>query len=110
VLTAGDLVWVDFDPAFGHEQSGRRPALVISDSAYNQDSSLVLVCPITRSSKPWPFKIILSNVFPISGHILVDQIKSIDKERILSERIGKIDESLLSDVRGLLVVLFRLAK
>jgi mRNA interferase MazF len=109
VLTAGDVVWVDFDPAFGHEQSGRRPALVISDGAYNQESSFVLVCPITRSSKPWPFKVALSEGLSISGQILVDQIKSIDKNRILSVTVGKIDESLLTHIRGLLGTLLQLA-
>ncbi len=109
MLTAGDVVWVDFDPAFGHEQSGRRPALVISDDTYNQASSFVLVCPITRSPKPWPFKVALSGGLSIEGHILVDQIKSIDKERILSVRGGKIDESLLSHVRGLLGTLLQVA-
>lgn len=102
MLTAGDIVWVDFDPVVGHEQSGRRPALVISDYLYNEASSFILVCPITRSSKPWPFKLALSEGFAISGEILVDQIKSIDKTRVLSVKVGKIDESLLSHVRALL--------
>ncbi len=106
--TAGEVVWVDFDPAFGHEQSGRRPALVISEGTYNQGSSFVLVCPITRSSKPWPFKVALPDGFIISGQILVDQIKSIDKNRIVSVKVGKIDESLLFQIRGLLRTLLQL--
>jgi mRNA interferase MazF len=82
---------------------------VISDETYNQESSFVLVCPITRSSKPWPFKVALSAGFSISGQILVDQIKSIDKNRVLSVRVGRIDESLLSQIRGLLKTLLQLA-
>jgi mRNA interferase MazF len=105
----GDVVWVDFDPAVGHEQAGRRPALVISDETYNQESSFVLVCPITRNSKPWPFKVALSDGSSISGQILVDQIKSIDKKRILSVKVGRIDEGLLSQIRGLLRTLLQLA-
>jgi len=105
LLTAGDVVWVDFDPVVGHEQSGRRPALVISDDQYNEASSFVLVCPITRSSKPWPFKVALSEGLAISGQILVDQIKSIDKGRVLSMKVGTIEEDVLSEVRGLLAQL-----
>lgn len=99
------MVWVDFDPAFGHQQSGRRPALVVSDGIYNQASLFILVCPITRNSKPWPFKISLSDLLPIEGHVLVDQIKSIDKRRVVTPAIGKVDEARLSKIRGLLASL-----
>lgn len=103
--TAGDIVWVDFDPVIGHEQAGRRPALILSDGNYNQMSSFILVCPITSSPRPWPFKIDLSAQLPIGGQILVDQIKSIDKQRIVSPAIGKVEENNLAEVRGLLAVL-----
>lgn len=73
----GEIVWIDFNPRKGHEQSGRRPALVISPKAYNEVSSCVLVCPITTNLSPWPWKIELSGV-EIEGAVLVDQIKSID--------------------------------
>lgn len=105
MVGAGELVWVDFDPSFGHEQSGRRPALVVSDGAYNQTSSFILVCPITRNPKPWPFKISLSGRSSLDGQVLVDQIKAIDKRRVIAPAIGKIDEPLLSEVRGLLASL-----
>lgn len=109
MLCAGALVWVEFDPAFGHEQTGRRPALVLSDKAYNQVSSFVLVCPITRHSKFWPFKVGLAEGMPIAGQILVDQMKSIDKRRVVSPPIGQISDDLLSDVRGRLAALLGLA-
>lgn len=105
MVEAGELVWVDFDLAFGHEQSGRRPALVVSDRTYNQVSSFILVCPITRNPKPWPFKISLSDIPPVDGQVLVDQIKSIDKRRVVMPAIGTIDEALLSKIRGLLASL-----
>ncbi|MGO9005541.1 MAG: type II toxin-antitoxin system PemK/MazF family toxin [Beijerinckiaceae bacterium] len=105
MLAAGELVWVDFDPAFGHEQAGRRPALIISDGKYNEESSFILVCPITRNARHWPFKIVLSDKLPVGGQILVDQIKSIDKRRVVSPAIGTIEESGLAEVRGLLAVL-----
>jgi mRNA interferase MazF len=105
VLEAGELVWVDFDPAFGHEQTGRRPALVVSDRQYNQESSFILVCPVTSNSKPWPFKVPLADALPIEGQVLVDQIKSIDKRRIVSPTLGKIDEGNLANIRRLLATL-----
>ena len=97
-IDLGDLVWVDFDPAFGHEQGGRRPALVMSIASYNESSSFVLVCPITRSERSWPFKVGLPSGGPIAGAVLVDQIKSIDKRRIVSPAAGQIDEPTKSEV------------
>lgn len=105
MVGAGELVWVDFDPAFGHEQSGRRPALVVSDGGYNQVSSFILVCPITRNPKPWPFKISLSDMFVVDGQVLVDQIKAIDKRRVVTPALGKVDDEVLSQIRGLLASL-----
>lgn len=80
---AGDLVYVKFDPAFGREQSGERPGLVLSPGDYNRNSSFVLVCPITSNPKPWPFKFDLGSIYRVSGFVLVDQIKSIDRGRLL---------------------------
>lgn len=108
MLSPGELIWVAFDPAFGHEQMGRRPALVISDERYNLESSFIIVCPITGNSKLWPFKVALSEGMAIAGHILVDQIKSIDKRRVVSPPIGKIDDDLLCDIRLRLAALLGL--
>ncbi len=92
-LCAGDLVWVDFEPAFGHEHGGRRPALVMSVSPYNTRSSFVLVCPITRSRKTWPFHIDLPDNCGIDGAIILDRLKSVDKRRIVSRVAGKRPQS-----------------
>ncbi len=105
MLSPGELIWVDFDPAFGHEQAGRRPAVVVSDAAYNQQSSFIIVCPITRNSKLWPFKVSLGEGISIAGEILVDQIKSIDKRRVVSPSVGRIGDDLLSDIRARLAAL-----
>lgn len=107
-LDVGDLVWVDFDPAFGHEQAGRRPALVMSRASYNEQSSFVLVCPITRSNRPWPFKVGLPTETPFEGAILVDQIKSIDKRRIVSPPSGRLGDKAQADVLAKLAVLIGL--
>lgn len=77
-IDRGEIVWVDFNPQRGHEQAGRRPALVISPAAYNGVSTCVLVCPITSNVGPWPWKVLLPEGNDVSGAVLVDQIKSID--------------------------------
>lgn len=72
----GDLVWLSFDPLAGHEQAGRRPALVLSPAPYNRRASLALVCPITNQAKGYPFEVALPEGLSISGVVLADQVKS----------------------------------
>lgn len=74
----GHIVWIDFDPQSGHEQAGRRPALVISPAAYNEKIGLALLCPITTQVKGYPFEVIIPKGLNVSGVILSDQIKSLD--------------------------------
>jgi mRNA interferase MazF len=74
----GDVVWLTFDPQAGHEQSGRRPAFVISLYAYNQKVGLFIVCPITSQVKGYPFEVPISTKSGIRGVVLADQIKSLD--------------------------------
>ncbi len=74
----GDIVWMDFDPQAGHEQAGRRPALIVSPRAYNQKVGLALLCPITNRCKGYPFEVILPGGMEVSGVVLADQIKSMD--------------------------------
>ncbi len=73
----GDLLWLDFTPHSGHEQAGRRPALVLSPRFYNRKTDLMLCCPITSQVKGYPFEVSVSST-TISGVILADQIKSVD--------------------------------
>jgi mRNA interferase MazF len=79
VPEAGDLVWVDFNPQSGHEQAGRRPALVLSPRLYHARTTLAVVCPITSNTTPYPFKVTLPEGLPIAGAVLADQVKSIDR-------------------------------
>ena len=74
----GDAVWMNFDPQAGHEQSGRRPALGLSPSAYNDKVGLALVCPITSRAKGYPFEVALPPSLTVTGVILADQVKSLD--------------------------------
>lgn len=104
-LEAGDVVWVVFDPAIGHEQAGRRPALVVSSSEYNQRSNYIIVCPISRNVQPWPFKVLIPENTSTSGAILVDQVKSIDREQRVVRRADRVSERVLSEVRSKLAAL-----
>lgn len=74
----GDIVWLDFDPQAGHEQAGKRPAILISPKKYNSKVGLALFQPITSKQKGYPFEVLLPKNLPISGVILSDQIKSLD--------------------------------
>jgi len=74
----GDVVWITLDPQAGHEQAGRRPALVLSPAAYNGRVGLALLCPITNQSKGYPFEVIVPAGMKITGAILSDQVKSLD--------------------------------
>ncbi|PKU26525.1 type II toxin-antitoxin system PemK/MazF family toxin [Telmatospirillum siberiense] len=94
----GDLVWIDFDPQTGHEQAGRRPALVLSPRAYHQVSPYAVVCPITRTVKGYPFEVVLPEGLAVSGAVLADQIKSIDRRSRRIESAGKAPESVVQDV------------
>ena len=78
VPARGDIVWLRFNPGMGHEQVGRRPALVISPSVYNRRVGLALVCPVTSQVKGYPFEVVLPEGLKVQGAILSDQLKSLD--------------------------------
>ena len=94
----GDVVWLTFNPQAGHEQAGRRPAVVLSPAAYNGKVGLALFCPITSQVKGYPFEVALPEGFPISGVILVDQIKSLDWRAREGEKITKLPEKIMKEV------------
>ena len=104
-MDTGDIVWVNFDPAFGHEQAGRRPALVLSNRAYNERASFAIVCPITTSEKPWPFHVSLPAGLRATGSVVVDQIKAIDRRRIVKLPAERIDNASLERIRDLLALI-----
>jgi len=105
VPEAGDLVWLTFDPHVGREQSGRRPALVVSPSSYNRKSELALVCPITSRVKKYPFEVALPPGLPVSGMVLADQLKSLDWSQRRAEFIANPGRDLLEEVLGRLAPL-----
>jgi mRNA interferase MazF len=74
----GDAVWLTFDPQAGHEQAGRRPAVVLSPEAYNSKVELAVFCPITAQKKGYPFEVEIPSGLKVSGVVLADQVKSLD--------------------------------
>ena len=74
----GDVIWLNFDPQAGHEQAGRRPALVISPAKYNRGSGLAVVCPITTRVKGYPFEVPVPTGLAVTGVVLADQVKNMD--------------------------------
>ena len=74
----GDVVWITLNSQSGHEQAGRRPAVVLSPGIYNEKVELAILCPITNQIKGYPFEVLMPDGLPVSGVILADQIKSLD--------------------------------
>ena len=74
----GDVVWITLNPQAGHEQAGRRPAVVLSPAAYNGKVGLAILCPITNQIKGYPFEVLIPSGMAVSGAILADQVKSLD--------------------------------
>ncbi len=107
VPDAGDIVWLDFDPQAGREQAHRRPALVLTDQAYNRASGLVVVCPLTRTRKPYPFALPVV-VDQVEGAVLVDHLKSMDWKARSAAFHSKAESALLNRVRAYLTVFLRL--
>ena len=94
----GDAVWVSFDPQSGHEQAGRRPALVLSPSAYNQKVGLAVFCPITSQINGYPFEVVIPGGLGVTGAVLSDQVKSLDWQARNAELICSLPEETVSQV------------
>ena len=94
----GDIVWLDFDPQSGSEQTGHRPALVISPKMYNAKVGLALFCPITNQVKNYPFEVKLPPGLKTSGVILSDHIKSLDWKARNASFIEKSPNYITNDV------------
>ena len=94
----GDIVWLQFNPQAGHEQSGIRPALVISPKSYNSKVGLALFCPITTKIKGYPFEVDIPEKSKSSGTILSDQIKSLDWRVRNAKKIERIPDEVIQEV------------
>ena len=98
----GDFVTLTFDPQSGHEQKGRRPALVISNTLFNEKTGLAIVCPVTTTERGFPFHVAIKGNPDISGFVMVEQVKSIDYCSRRIKRIGKAEDNLLEEVLAIL--------
>lgn len=96
----GNLVILSFDPSSGHEQKGRRPALIISNEVFNKALGLAIACPITNTDRNFPFHIKLE-AKNLKGFIMTEQIKSIDFNARKVKFVKKVDEDTLNQVLGI---------
>ncbi len=94
----GALVWLEFSPHRGHEQAGRRPAIVLTTKEYHERSPLAVVCPITSRDRGWPMEVKLPLGLPVSGVVLVDQIRSLDRIVRYMEIIGQAPRDVLDEI------------
>lgn len=103
----GDVVWLQFNPQAGHEQAGKRPALVLSPKEYNQKTGLALFCPITSKVKGYPFEVKLPKELPVEGVILADQIKNLDWISRSAQFACKIPVEIMQEVTLKIETLFK---
>ncbi len=109
VPEAGDLIWLNFTPQAGHEQAGRRPALVLSPAIYNDKASLAVVCPVTSQAKGYPFEVSLPKGLRLPGVILADHLKSLDWRERRAEQAGRVPRSVLDETLDRVSVLLGLS-
>ncbi len=101
----GEIIWLEFNPQAGHEQAGRRPALVVSPGSYNRKVGRALFCPVTSQVKGYPFEVVLPPGLEVQGAILSDQVKSLDWRVRRARRIGRIPPSVLDEAVGRILAL-----
>ena len=98
----GDLLVLTFDPQAGHEQRGRRPALVVSNDLFNRHTGLCIACPITHTRRDYPFHVSIPEGQAVTGFVMVEQVKSIDFRSRKARRIGKAPAQVLEEALSIL--------
>jgi mRNA interferase MazF len=98
----GDFVAVTFDPQSGHEQKGRRPALVVSNDLFNERTGLAIVCPLTTTDRMYPFHVPVTDNPNVTGFVMVEQVKSIDYQARKIKLIGKASDDVIDVVLSIL--------
>jgi mRNA interferase MazF len=94
----GDFVRLDFDPQSGHEQMGNRPALVVSQTEFNQYRGFALVCPVSNTKRHNPFYVTIPADLAVTGVIMTDQLRSLDYRSRSAISIGECPADLLLEV------------
>ena len=105
VPQCGDVVWITLNPRTGHEQAGRRPAVVLSSKNYNGKIGLAILCPITNQVKGYPFEVLIPAGLPVAGAILSDQVKSLDWRARNAELLCTLPTETISEVFQRLITL-----
>jgi len=98
----GDVITLTFDPQSGHEQRGRRPAIVVSKNLFNKHTGLCIVCPVTNTHRSHPFHVAIPADESLSGFVMVEQVKSIDFRSRKAKRLGKTPTAVLEEVLSIL--------
>ena len=98
----GDFVALTFDPQSGHEQRGRRPALVVSNDLFNKHTGLCIACPVTNPRRDYPFHVSIPEGCEVTGVVMVEQVKSIDFRARKVKCIGPAPESVVQEALSLL--------
>ena len=98
----GDFIVMNFDPQTGHEQKGRRPALVVSNTLFNRHTKLAILCPITNTFRDNPFHVAIPGESSLTGYIMVEQVKSVDYTSRRVKFVEKAPGFALDDVLGIL--------
>lgn len=93
----GDFVAVTFDPQAGHEQHGRRPALIVSNDLFNRHTGLCIACPITNTRRDYPFHVAIPDGEAVTGAVMVEQVKSLDYHARVVKRIGTAPPAVLEE-------------
>lgn len=104
----GSLIWLHFSPQSGSEQAGRRPGIVLTSAAYHRRSRLAVVCPITSREKGWPMEVKLPAGLPVEGVVLVDRVRSVDREARKMEVVGIAPPEVLDEIDARLAPLLSL--
>ena len=97
VPARGEAVWITLNPQSGHEQSGRRPAVILSPGMYNGKTGLAILCPITKQIKAYPFEVLIPHGMAVGGAVLSDQVKSLDWRAREAELICKLPDSTIAE-------------
>jgi mRNA interferase MazF len=105
VPARGDVVWLSLDPRAGHEQAGRRPAVVLSPASYNGKVGLALLCPLTSRVKGYPFEVSIPAGLPVGGVVLADQVKCLDWKARRAEFLCRLPPEATAEILGKLGVL-----
>jgi len=106
----GDAVWINMNFQAGHEQAGRRSAIVLSPGSYNNKVGLAIFCPVTNQIKGYPFEVIIPSGLKVTGAILSDQVKSLDWKIRNTEFYDKVPETVILEIFKKLGTLLRFDK